>query len=634
MRNDRQSHDPLEANMRRLLVSGQPDESMPDSVKTRILAVLTDEASSTFSYNLKGRLKMKRRMISVGVAVVVAAVVLAAVLLWPAGSGSNKVYAITDVPWVLKTARTLHLKGSAYTVEHDQEDKVHIKKSDFDAWIDQDTGCGWGRSTTYATDTEGKPTQIEERVTGGDYATVLDHIGHTVVYEKSSPFQRQLKAKSASDQFLQQLLGDPRGISDFVRIGQESIREESCAIWQRDIAVTNDQSLRHKVWLSPRTGRVSRMQAWTRSQSDQPWEPAMTIDTVEYDVPVPKVLLQTKAPADYRVIVPKDAAQAPELDMAGGGRLGNLELDLRIGFLLPDGTILMAWRSFDHDARESQASLFENLQVGGPLPKLPTEVYALAPVGPAESINLTGRHLACTHKGGRFFEWSLYVPEKGYTQPAGGILGYRALQRYNPNPPRIKGSLTTGLQGTIPLDTPEDFNRLVPAAMAELSDKGQIPAGITWDSVSRVVAKIRESIANEKAAASQPGEQDLVAYLRKMAEHNGGVFDPAGFNLLEQATGGRTGTWEPSEAETGEAVNALALHTRVMEFARRSEVQIFASGVKLGDAETPIGAWRVRASGKVRVLYGDLHTCDFDPDSLEFTALSELIASQQTKKHQ
>ncbi len=125
--------------------------------------------------------------------------------------------------------------------------------------------------------------------------------------------------------------------------------------------------------------------------------------------------------------------------------------------------------------------LFEDLEFGGALPKLPVEIWGLKPGGWTGDITYVGRHIVYTRKGDMFIEWSLYVPES--VPPARSeMLGYDVLYRFNLEE-KPKWRIGYTLDYGIRIETEEDFNKWVLGAMAELSDDGKAPDGITYESV-------------------------------------------------------------------------------------------------------------------------------------------------------
>jgi hypothetical protein len=132
---------------------------------------------------------------------------------------------------------------------------------------------------------------------------------------------------------------------------------------------------------------------------------------------------------------------------------------------------------------------FQGLVFGGPLPKLPIEFNALKPGGVPSEIAYRGHHLAYTRIGDRFTEWSIYVPD-GTPPESVREFGYDAKYVFNlGHTPRLRIGLPVAYGMLI--ETAEDFDAWVLGAMAELSDDGKAPEGITFERVLDLADDIR-----------------------------------------------------------------------------------------------------------------------------------------------
>jgi hypothetical protein len=155
--------------------------------------------------------------------------------------------------------------------------------------------------------------------------------------------------------------------------------------------------------------------------------------------------------------------------------------------------MLMGW-SIQNNGASGQKSAFEGLVPGGPLPELPTQFCGLLRKDTPEKIEYSGRHLTWTSKSGRFFEWSLYIPDR--TPIAGGY--YQIICRIDGQDSRsIPDFSDTGVGwgNLLKITNTMDFDDLVLGAMAELSDDGEAPEDITCESVMELSAKLREELS-------------------------------------------------------------------------------------------------------------------------------------------
>jgi hypothetical protein len=154
--------------------------------------------------------------------------------------------------------------------------------------------------------------------------------------------------------------------------------------------------------------------------------------------------------------------------------------------------VILGWCSLDRESETSQEYLFENLEFGGSLPKLPVEIWGLKPSGWTGDITYVGQHLAYTQKGDKFIEWSLYVPE-GSPPARSEMLGYDVLYRFNLEEEpkwRIAYTLDYGIE----IKSEEDFDIWVIGAITELSDNGVAPDDVSYESVLQLAERIRGSM--------------------------------------------------------------------------------------------------------------------------------------------
>lgn len=162
-----------------------------------------------------------------------------------------------------------------------------------------------------------------------------------------------------------------------------------------------------------------------------------------------------------------------------------------IGFTLNDGTVIYGWHA-NHRPGESQAHLLADVKVGDPLPRLPARVAALKPWPLTEETTLNGHHLAWTHKGAKYYEWGIYVPDKSIPR-RDTFQDYKVICEYDGAEPRDFRSRPNLMSPELVIKSEGEFNTWVRAAMAELSDDGKAPEHVTYENVMRWAQKIRTS---------------------------------------------------------------------------------------------------------------------------------------------
>jgi hypothetical protein len=261
------------------------------------------------------------------------------------------------------------------------------------------------------------------------------------------------------------------------------------------------------VWLSPATARLGAIKVWEQ-QPGGGWSQVVEYTRFERDLPLAAELFRTEPPAaGYEIKNSKETAAIPvrrgplDKDIYENTEFAYASLNYWVApvFALRDGTLLAGYQSVDAKESRDQSRYFQGLQAGGPLAKLPVEVYALAPEPNTRNVTFFGFHLAYTQKqtpkGPRWFEWVLYVPKGEPPQPE-AVLLYRI--QYKLNVQRTEDIDISVKQTATPdpqkIETQEDFDRLVLGAMAERSDEALPPAQVTYAGVLQMAQQIRASL--------------------------------------------------------------------------------------------------------------------------------------------
>jgi hypothetical protein len=236
----------------------------------------------------------------------------------------------------------------------------------------------------------------------------------------------------------------------------EIIDGEQYDIWQGQV----NHNFKVKSWLSPDTGELVRALVSTK-HGGRDWSNSYEVEKIERNIDISGEIFATEAPEGYILDNTKDSAQIPELQTGCTCYQDDLVVATHVAFTMPSGSVILAWHSQDMRSSASQASIFKNLKGGGPLPKLPIEIYALTSVGGGVLVTYDGRHL------------------------------YHTLPRFNPPKDRVLFSL--GLLNDMLIGNEQDFNKWVLGAMAELSDDGKAPADVTYEGVLELAEQIGES---------------------------------------------------------------------------------------------------------------------------------------------
>jgi hypothetical protein len=482
--------EPIEERLENLGRAIGPGESIVDDVMSRIDACPVGESDRT--RKSKAELIALRFIMSRFTKLAAAAVIIIGVLAGVYYLGSSVVpttpaYGITDVPELFQTAKTIHMKGRMYFL---LSKPGHQQSSvDADYWLDIENGKWRLTHPGYSTSPEGIKIHVSENISDGEYEMHVNHTDKTASFSKLSPFQRRLFTRKNIYTFLE-LLYVNFALFDYIKVGQEVIDGAVFDIWEGTREDNLGNKMKLKTWLSPTTGNFARLKSWTQKE-DGSLVKQMEIDSVERDIEIPYEIFATEAPAGYALSNTKDTAILRELTIGSVGT-DSVSLSCHIIFTMADGSVIVGWSSEDRQSEVPQAELFEDLKIGGQLPKLAAEVCAIKVGCTDEDITYTGYHLAHTQKGGKFYEWSIYVADK---QPSpNSVLGYGLLHRYNPESREVNAKISLSMAAELTIEKAEEFDTFVLGAMAELSDDGRAPADVAYEGVLELVEQIRESL--------------------------------------------------------------------------------------------------------------------------------------------
>ena len=453
----------------------------------------------------------------------------------------TKAYAMSDMPDVLYSAQNLHMKkisrlsfnyssgsgrrgtsmrGGINAGASGANNESSVVEVDTEYWIDFANGrwktpfIGYGMGGGIrpgGRETSGPEVNVSEKIcAGGDFEMLVDHDRKTVFYTRVNEFQKKLRCYQHAKIFVNEALGEPDFYDSYQIIGQEEIDGEIYDIWEAIM----EKRLRHaykdnnwlppeaaefayeparkiQAWLSPQTGDLAKTIRWT--QRNGQWQKGNETTLVEYNIDMPDEIFALEPPPGYRCLNSKRSAKAPEL-IRGRGSILSVQLSTHIGFALPNGSIIACWGSYDKKSQRPQNMLFKDLQMGGPLPKLPFEVYALEATLRGEEFTFEGYHLAYTKKNGEFYEWAIYIPTKYIDSKYSDMLNYDFIFRNNTTRKLDVNSLGSSVRPELTIKNQQDFETYVLGAMAEMSNDGNIPEQITYEKVLKLSDQLYDSL--------------------------------------------------------------------------------------------------------------------------------------------
>ena len=484
----------LEQKLEKLGQEIGSDDALVENVMSRI------DTKVTYEFNKAGKLKNKliiRRFVMNRFTKLAAAAVIIAIgisIHYFTGSGTSPAYGITDVPELFSKARTLHLRGWRYFPGKKMPDGNDVPPVNWERWIDLENGREWSTTCSSSGRRDATKISVGELIKDSQYWMRLNHTNKWASFYKMSKYKQMLEKRRILGRTLQLILGNTDELDSFVKIGQEEIDGVLCDIWQREeIYSATKAGRRYRHWLSPSTGECKRIQFWGRFSDKQQWQLRHEYYKIERDVDIPEGIFAMEIPEGYEARNTKETATVLPLGSPMAACGFGVGFGTAISFTMSDGSVIWGWNSFDQKSEKPQEKFFEGLEFGGPLPKMPIEFNALKPAGEPKDITYTGYHLAYTRKGERFTEWAIYVPN-GIPPKNAEQFGYHALYVFNLDR-KPRSILNFAVPYGLLIETKEDFDKWVLAAMAELSDDGKAPESITYESVLQLAKQIRESLA-------------------------------------------------------------------------------------------------------------------------------------------
>jgi outer membrane lipoprotein-sorting protein len=405
------------------------------------------------------------------------------------------VYGITDMPELFEQAKVIHIQGMQYFGSHRMPDGSEIPPVPIENWIDLENGRSRSTQTGLSSNPNYVSINISESISDGQYMMSLNHTERYVTFFKKSDYQQMLDTYNSSQMTQQQIFEDIEQLQNFELTGSEQIDGVTYDIWEGQIKGPIPIWVhKYKYWVLPATGQLGRVQLLSKINNGQ-WDLEFDYSKIEYNVEIPDDVFSMDIPEGYELKNTKETAFTIEPGTGGGGLSDDrysIRANVILGFRMPDDSIIAGWFSVDDNSEIPQEDFFTDLEFGGSLPALPMEIYGLrAPVMNSDII-YTGYHLTYTQKDGKFFEWSLYVPNDTPPQNIKNLF-FNAMSRFNLDP-EPKGNLGLGLVCNMSIENANDFDTWVLGAMSEFSDDGLLPENITYQNVTELSQQIHEEI--------------------------------------------------------------------------------------------------------------------------------------------
>lgn len=424
---------------------------------------------------------------------VAAVVVLATILvLWQRFDVASKAYALSDAIAAVSQARTIHIRTTMY------KDRI------YEYWYDLERGREYRHHDgTYPKAYNSSDTYREKttRVRDGQYLMEIDHQKQTVRFEKLLSWEQEFHRLQMADLAVNAAFPDvSQYLNRYTKIGKDTIDGQSYDVWRREWRIPFKSEVRHRydIWVSPETGEIGRTRRWAR-QGPSDWLLSEETDKIEINQEPPAGTFATEPPAGYTLENTKETADILRRDFLLRRTRQGSELSVLPCFTLEDGSIVAIWTVVGTTQIDPNR-VYAGLTWGGPLPQLPLSLPGLVFAPGAQvygsvahwdenaattMVPAVGRHLICTIKGDRTYEWALYVPQEVTPHHKSRNQNIVAVVKSNEDRP-ISGSF---LMST-PV-TPEQFARYVSEAFRELSNDPSIPASVNYGDLLRLARSVR-----------------------------------------------------------------------------------------------------------------------------------------------
>jgi len=396
--------------------------------------------------------------------------------------GTSRVYAMSDIPEIFGSARTLHIKSSVYIRTGLESDECFSVEDEM--WIDLENHhwkkVGPNRVNIGNSKEDSQITYTESIYNGGEYELTLDRQNQTATRQKMTPFRKAKKIRETVDLLVFMNFGTPSLFDQYKLTGHEHIDGTDYEVWQKDIQQGQGKS-RLKSWFSSKTGQVLRSEALYQRKENAPWIKTREMDVIERNMPIDDSIFQQSIPKGYRV----ETIDTTITWLLFGG---NNELTLSIYLLLQldDGSVISCWKSQEVDEQIDQAQLCENLKPGNNFAKLPVVVYGLSTQGSHRQPTHRGVYLTHTILDSDIYLWGLYVPKETKKSE---LDSYTICHQSHSVGKKLNCGLTSG--SIIRIENEYDFETFVLGGIADFSDPTAPLPNLTYNDVMQLAETVR-----------------------------------------------------------------------------------------------------------------------------------------------
>jgi hypothetical protein len=290
-------------------------------------------------------------------------------------------------------------------------------------------------------------------------------------------------------------------LNRYTKVGRDTIDGQSYDVWRREWRIPFKSELRERydIWISP-SGEIGRTRRWIR-EGPSDWLLHLETDKIEINQELPAGTFATEPPPGYTLENTKETADVLRRDFLQRRTRQGSELSVLPCFTLEDGSIVAIWAVVGGRTQIDPNKVYAGLTWGGPLPQPPLSLPGLVFTpkaqsygsvaywdenAPAAMVPAVGRHLICTNKGDRTYEWALYVPQEVTPSQKSRNQNIVAVVKSNEDLPAISGNFLI----STPV-TQEQFARYLSEASRELSNDPSTPVSVNYEDLLRLARSVR-----------------------------------------------------------------------------------------------------------------------------------------------
>jgi hypothetical protein len=481
--------DNISKSFRKLHVptSAQLDEKIYREISKAVMET-ENKKSAQYLPNI-WRMIMERRITKLAAAaVIVIAVMIGINQFGGSFDGASKVYGMSNVRELFGAAKSIYLSGQIYFPPLEANGEVQIV--DVEYWVDVESGRWRSVTPNMSSGPDGTSITVSEQICdGGEFVLDIEHTKSQASFSRQSRLQAKLRSRGLVETIMIFVCGDPAYYDLYKIVGQESIEWQDYNMWEWSIENEVGPNLRMQCWLSATTGDFAKALVWMKDGEGE-WQKKFHITNLEQNKIIPDDIFAMETPSNFTLMNTRETARKRQLYKLTGS-CDPYRLNIHALFPLRDGTVIACWSSRNTKSQDSQAALFDECEIGGSLPELPFEVYALKASVNGKQAEFQGYHLCYTELEGEFYEWGIYVPIEKIDSHQSRIQIYSVVYRSHCE---AKSPFKLASGPDLVIENNVDFETFVVGAIKEFSNQDKVPNNITYENILILSNEIRDSI--------------------------------------------------------------------------------------------------------------------------------------------